>query len=118
MANKAIITVTIDKCEIVSVEKGSILSNTTNPVIAFTVKPENSNKPVKAIVKNELAKTLWYYFLNEGMSQSKKTSSEFLGNIDKVVTISFTGSFKEERAKEVVVEDIKNISLDFHYRVL
>ena len=109
------ISVKIQNGTVISVEKGSIFSKPSDPVIAFTVHTHGT--PVKAIVKGALAKTLWQNFLAEGGTK-ETTIATYSGTITKQPTISFTGNIKDFRKEGLVLEDISNVEFDYKYTLV
>lgn len=109
------IKVNVERCPIISVEKGSILSKPTSPVIAFSV--DSNGAHVKAIVKGDLARTLWDNFLKEGKTQATRRATNNGGYIDKSPVISFIGELRDFRPEGVVLDNISDVKFDFNYTV-
>lgn len=110
--------VVISDARIISVEPGSIKSNIDNPVVAFSCDANDEKfKRIKCILKGDQAKIFWHYFLKEGGSIDKSLLVD--GNeecsIDKKVRLSFSADIREERTKELVLQNPSNITFSYIY---
>lgn len=110
----SIVKYEVNNAEIKSVEAGSIKSSPSNPVIAFTVSVPDGGKDIKCILKGKLAFAVYNKFLKDCMTKTKIISESDI-HILKTCTVSFVGTLKEDRKKEIVLKDIDKISFDFKY---
>lgn len=108
----------VKNCTIKSVEKGSFYTNPKDPVVAFTVEVNKTSKPVKAILKGDLAYLVYGTFLDNLKSKDRIIEDESGIDLKKEVVVSFKGTVKEDRAKELVVDNVTDLVFDFTYSVI
>lgn len=102
--------------EIIGVEKGSADKNVERPVCAFSFLDDDGNR-VKALLKGTIAKLAYENYLCDKQTEAAEVEYEDGTTLEKVVYVSFDAYVREERDKEVVVDDICDIVFDFKYRI-
>lgn len=117
MVTKSVV-VKVDNAKIVSVEPGNIRTLGVDvPYIAFSTDEEISDKKIKVVLKGNLAKVVWFNFLDEhGTMNLEKTSFEH--RVKRSVLVSFEGLVKEERSKEILISEIKSLKFSYCYEIL
>lgn len=111
-------SIKIENAKIVSVEKGNVEKDVPNPVCAFTVDTGGALK-VKALLKHDLAKTVYHHILQGGTTISEVLPSTKSADlvIRKEVLVTFTGDLREMRATELVLDNLTELSFSFVYHV-
>lgn len=108
----------VSNSKIISIEKGNILNpNVMRHVVVFTVEDKIDNKNIKAIIKDDIAKSMYWNFLNNFNTIDTEKES-FGSKIIKTVNISFRGDVKEVRDKEVVIHNLRNIVFTYTYKII
>lgn len=109
----------VSQARILTVEKGNADKDVEKPVCAFTVDTGETELKVKALLKNDLAKTVFHHILAGGTTASSVIQSEVSQSLQlrKEVLVTFTGEFRELRPKEMVLDNLSELKFNFEYSV-
>ena len=101
---------------ITSVEKGNADKNVERPVCAFSFLDDDGNK-VKVLLKGSIAKLAWEHYLQGCNTEAAVIQLKDGTTLEKLVTVDFDAYIREERANEVVLDQISSIVFNFRYQI-
>ena len=116
--------VTFTPAEVLTVEKGNVDRVTSKEisieqcVVAFTIKPCGFEKSVKALLKGKIAYHTYNMYLADVFTKADVLKDEEDFFMVKVPSAGFTGRLREQRPKEVIYDNIKELEFLFHYKVI
>lgn len=108
----------VEGMSISSVEKGNVGKvKDEEAFVAFSGRIPGVDKAVKLILKGKQAVTVYDTFLKDSGTLSGQV--EFDGmRVNKVVTVSFTATLKEDRAREIALKDPTGLKFDYSLAVV
>jgi hypothetical protein len=109
--------VCVENEKIISVEPGNVNKGKgSETFVAFSVRGAGDAVPTKAILKGELATTIYNLFLAGGNTVNEEIDGPV--KVVKDVRVSFIGFVKEERKNELVLHECADFNFNFNYTVI